>query len=212
MDKRKLKDSAYQEISRVSKALSNPNRLEIIDYLANGEKCVEDIALQTGMSIANTSQHLQTLKKERLVHAKKDGVRVVYALASEDIYWLWKNLRDLSFQINPMLGRILEEHQKSSKSSLPFTIQEIQQREDVYFLDVRPRDEYEKGHIPKALSIPLEELPARLKEIPKNKLLLAYCRGKFCTMADEAVYLLHKKGYRAKKIEENVMEYKLITQ
>ena len=212
MDKRTLKDNVYNEISRITKAISNSNRLEIIDYLANGEKCVEDIAIQTGISIANASQHLQTLKRERLVIARKVGVQVCYSLASEKVYLAWKSMRDLTFSVSPILDHIVGEHRKSNDFSLPFSLKEIQQRNDVCFLDVRPNDEYKKGHIPNSLSVPIQELTSRITEIPKDKLVIAYCRGMFCTMADEAVKVLLENGFNAKKIEENIIEYQLINE
>lgn len=210
MDKRTLKDSVYNEISRITKAMSNSNRLEIIDYLANGGKYVEDIAIQTGISIANASQHLQTLKKERLVISHKVGIQVYYSLASEKVYLAWKTMRDLTFSVSPLLDHIVDKHRKSNRFTRPVSLKEIQQRRDVCFLDVRPKDEYEKGHIPNSLSVPIQELSDRIEEIPKDKLLIAYCRGMFCTMADEAVKLLLEKGYNAKKIEENIIDYQLM--
>lgn len=207
MKTREFKDSVYNEISRIAKAMSNPNRLEIIDFLANGQKCVEDIALQTGISIANASQHLQTLRKERLVKAQKQGVHVFYSLASNEVYLAWKNLRDLSLTISPYIREAINNIRAHNEYDGPITLDKLKERGDVYLLDVRPRDEYEKGHIPNALSVPIEELNERMGEIPKDKLVIAYCRGMFCSIADEAVKMLHTKGYNAKKIEESVLDY-----
>lgn len=207
MEKRVFKDSVYNEISRVSKALSNPNRLEIIDFIANGEKCVEDIALHTGISIANTSQHLQTLKRERLVKTKKKGVYVCYSLVSNEVYLAWKSLRDLTLSISPYIREAVHEIREKNKYDDPVPFEVIERRMDVYLLDVRPKDEYDKGHIPNAFSVPIEELNERMGEIPKDKLVIAYCRGMFCSIADEAVKMLHVKGYNAKKIEESVLDY-----
>ncbi|MEZ4848195.1 MAG: metalloregulator ArsR/SmtB family transcription factor [Bacteroidia bacterium] len=207
-----LKDSAYGEISRISKAMSNPNRLEIIDFLANGQKCVEDIALQTGISIANASQHLQTLKRERLVKAQKKGVQVFYSLASNEVYVAWKSLRDLTLTLSPYIREAITEIRAQNKYDQPITIDKIKERGDAYWLDVRPKDEYEKGHIPQALSIPIDELKSRLNEIPKDKLIIAYCRGMFCSIADEAVKILHTEGYNAKKIEESVLDHKILSE
>ncbi|MEO9477577.1 MAG: metalloregulator ArsR/SmtB family transcription factor [Cyclobacteriaceae bacterium] len=211
MSKRELKNSIYAEISRISKAMSNSNRLEILDFLANGEKCVEDIALQTGISIANASQHLQTLKKERLVTSRKNGVQVCYSLASFEVYLAWKSLRDLTLSISPHVTGLMNEIRKSNQYDEPFSLDKIRERKDVFFLDVRPVDEYEKEHIPTAVSIPIKELSNRINEVPKDKLVIAYCRGMFCSIADEAVKLLHTEGYNAKKIEESVIEYQLTT-
>ncbi len=210
MNKRKFKDDVYGEISRISKAVSNSNRLEIIDFLSNGEKCVEDIALQTGISIANASQHLQILKRERLVTTQKKRVHVYYSLASDEVYYAWRSLRDLTLTLSPHVGNVIDEIRESHQYDLPVDLEKIKEREDVCLLDVRPRDEYEKGHIPNALSVPVDELNDRLNEIPKDKLVIAYCRGMFCSFADEAVKILHTKGFKARKIEENVIDYQIL--
>ncbi len=209
MNKRAYKDSAYQEISRIARALSSPNRLEIIDFIANGAKCVEDIALQTGISIANASQHLQTLKKERLVKAEKKGVQVYYTLASREVYLAWKSLRDLTLSLSPYLREAMKENRIHHDYQMPVTLHEFKDRPDVFLIDVRPKDEYDKGHLPDAISVPLSELAVRLGEIPKEKLIIAYCRGMFCSIADDAVKLLHIQGYNARKIEESVLDYEL---
>ena len=212
MNKRDFKDNSYDEISRIAKAKSNPNRLEIIDFIANGEKCVEDIALQTGISIANASQHLQTLKKERLVKARKNGVQVFYSLGSREVYRAWKGLRDLALQLSPHVREMMDQLRISNEFDLPVTLNQIKGRSDIHLLDVRPKDEYQKGHMPKAISIPLDELEERLGDLPKEKLIIAYCRGMFCTLADEAVKILRIKGYKARKIELSVPEYELASE
>ena len=209
MDKRDFKGRVYGEISRIAKAISSPRRLEIIDFIANGEKCVEDIALQTRMSFANTSQHLQTLKKERLVKARKDGVQAYYSLASKEVYRAWKGLRDLTLALSPHVRESLDQIRISNGYGLAITLDQIKERTDVRLLDVRPKDEYQKGRLPEAISMPLGELEERLGEIPKDKLIIAYCRGMFCTLADEAVKILREKGYKAQKIETSVREYEL---
>ena len=209
MNKRAFKDAAYQEISRITKALSNANRMEIIDLIANGEKCVEDIAIQTGISIANASQHLQTLKRERLVQARKEGLQVYYALSSPEVYRVWTSLRDLTMQLSPHLSQVLAQFRGSNEFDPPFALAQLKGRPDLCFLDVRPKDEYQKGHLPEAVSIPLDELAVRLGDLPKDKLIIAYCRGMFCTLADEAVTFLRAKGYTAHKIEASAPEYEL---
>lgn len=209
MTKRTYKDELYQEISRISKAMANPLRLEILDFIANGEKCVEEIALQTGLSMANASQHLQTLKKERLVRARKEGVQVYYALASREVYRAWIGLRDLTLTLSPYIRETMDRLRESNDYDLPVTLEEIGGRTDVCLLDVRPKDEYEKVHLPQALSIPVGELSNRLGDLPKDKLIIAYCRGMFCTLADEAVKLLRAKGFKARKIETSALEYEL---
>lgn len=206
MDKREFKDEVYREVARIARAMANGNRLEIIDFIANAEKCVEDIALQTGISVANASQHLQTLKREGLVKARKSGVQVFYSLASGEVYYAWKRLRDLALVLSPQIRELTDRHRAANRYDLPVTLEQVRGRADVSFLDVRPPDEYRKGHLPEAISIPLEELEARLDDLPKDKIIIAYCRGMFCTLADEAVAILRSRGFRARKIEENVYE------
>lgn len=207
MDKREFKDSVYSEISRVAKAFSNPNRLEIIDLISNGEKSVEDIALETGITIANASQHLQSLKKERLVKTIKKGHHVYYSLASTEIYWTWKSLRDLTISVSPYIGSLVNNFREVFGVEKSYSFEDVQNRKDIFLLDVRPKDEYEQGHIPKAVSIPIDSLEENLNQIPKDKLIITYCRGMFCSYAEEAVKILHNSGYNAKRLEENVIDY-----
>jgi len=207
MHKRDFKDAAYTEISRIAKAMASPARLEIVDFVANGEKCVEDIALQTGISIANASQHLQTLKRERLVRARKHGVQVFYSLASPEAFRAWTSLRDLTLALSPHLREAMDHFRVSNAYDLPVSLEEIAGRPDVCLLDVRPEDEFQKDHLPEAVCIPLEELEERCASLPKDKLIIAYCRGMFCTLADEAVKMLQTKGFMARKIETSVPEY-----
>jgi rhodanese-related sulfurtransferase/DNA-binding transcriptional ArsR family regulator len=209
MSNREFKDNIYLEISRISKAISSPNRLEIIDFIANGKKCVEDIALQTGISLANASQHLQILKKERLVKVRKIGVQVYYSLVSDEVYKVWKSLRDLTLSISPYIHELMNENRDKYMEGKLLSMDEIIDRDDVYLIDVRPKDEYNTGHIPNATSIPIQDLNIRLAEIPKGKLVITYCRGMFCSVADEAIKILHSKGFKAKKIEESVMDYQI---
>jgi len=207
MEKRVFKDTVYEEISRISKIFSNPNRLEIIDLLANGPKSVEDIASETGISIANASQHLQSLKKERLVYAHRKGNRIFYSITSNEVYHVAKNLRDLAINISPYIKLTLDEFRNKSGYTEPYMLDSLVERKDLVFLDVRPEDEFESGHIPNAISIPIQQLEFKLNDIPKDKLIVAYCRGMFCTFADEAVKLLNEKGYKAMKLDQSVLEY-----
>lgn len=209
MDSRSFKNSVYSEISSIVKALSNSNRLEIIDFLSNGAKCVEEIALETGISVANSSQHLQTLKKERLVKATKEGVFVSYSLASPEVYKAWKSLRELSLNRSFELRDLITQYQEVNEFDSAVSLQEISQRNDTLLVDLRQEDEYQKGHFKNAVSIPSLELEDRLNELPKDKLIVAYCRGMFCSIADKAVNLLKENGYMAKKIEEHPLDEKI---
>jgi len=207
MKKRVFKDTVYYEISRISKIFSNPNRLEIIDLLANGPKSVEDIAVETRISIANASQHLQSLKNERLVYSHRKGNRIFYSISSNEVYMAAKSLRDLASHISPHIQSTLDEFRNAAGYTEPYTMDSLLERDDLVFLDVRPEDEYEFGHIPNAISIPIKNLEYHINEIPKDKLIVAYCRGKFCTYADEAVKMLNDKGFKAMKLDQNVLEY-----
>ncbi|MBK8503573.1 MAG: metalloregulator ArsR/SmtB family transcription factor [Saprospiraceae bacterium] len=145
MNSRDLKNNIYNEISRIAKALSNANRLEIIDLLANGEKCVEDIALQTGISMANASQHLQTLKKERLVVAKKKGIQVCYSLASSHVYHAWSGIRDLSLATSPYVQDILNDNRKTHKYDTPRTWDDVKKERMSFYWTFDPKMNLKKG-------------------------------------------------------------------
>ena len=208
MDKRAFKDQAYTEISRITKALSGPARLEIIDFIANGPKSVEEIARQTALNIANASQHLQVLKKERLVKTTRKGNFVYYSLASEEVYYVWKSLRDLTLNTSPIVSQLLTETRNAYEIPEPVVWEDVKGRNDVFLLDVRPKDEFEKGSMANAVSLPLDELTDKLDIIPRDKMVLTYCRGMFCFYADEAVQLLQSKGYNARRLEEGVLDVK----
>ena len=141
MEKREFKNTVYSEISRVSKIFSNPNRLEIIDLIANGPKSVEDIAFETGISIANASQHLQLLKKERLATARRNGNRIFYSLASDEIFMASKSLRDLALHTSPHINMAIDDFRASSGYTQPYTLAALLNRDDLLFLDVRPEDD-----------------------------------------------------------------------
>ena len=206
MVKREFKDKIYGEISRLTKAFSNPQRLEIIDLLSNGEKNVEEIAEETGNSMANASQHLQVLKRERLVKTRRAGVQIHYMLASVEVYHSWKHLRNLSINLSPYVKSTLMEYKGSRKLPEPIEYRLIKDVKNVVLLDVRPKDEYDAQHLDCAISIPIEELSTRYRELDINTTIVAYCRGLFCDFADRAVLFLRKKGFYAEKLEENILE------
>lgn len=208
MDTREYKDAVYSEISTLVKAFSNSNRLEILDFLSNGEKYVEEIAIETGISIANASQHLQTLRKERLVRSRKEGVYVSYALASSEVYTTWKALRSLSINTSLHLRELIADQQKQFPNGVSVPFSEISNRKDVVLVDLRPVDEYNQSHFKNAISIPSDELKERLDELPQDKVIVTYCRGMFCSFADRAIDFLKSKGYMAKKIVDHPMDTK----
>ena len=213
MNKREFKDKVYTELSKVAKAMSNPIRLEIIDLLAQGPFTVEQIANYTGQSIANASQHLQNLKNAKLVQISKKGNYVNYSLSSENVYNTWIALRELGIQANAEVEKVISDFRTGQSADLRAidaeTLKGMIDKDEIILLDVRPEEEYERGHIYKALSKPIDQLDDSLKDLPNNKMLVAYCRGPFCVYADEAVALLQKRGYNAVRLEEGYPEWAL---
>lgn len=212
MEKRTFKNKVYQELAKLVKALSNPHRLEILELLAQMRFSVEEIASQTGLTVANASQHLQVMRRVQLVETKREGNYVYYRLTDQNVYKAWKVLRDLGMEHMAEIERVIRSFRKSRKSMETLTsselIQKIEQGE-VTVLDVRPRAEYEEGHIAGALNMPVEELEERIEELPKNREIVAYCRGPFCVFADDAVELLTQKGLNAKRLGEGFPEWVL---
>lgn len=212
MDKRTFKNKIYGELARVVKALANPNRLEILELLAQGRYSVEDIAGQTDLSIANTSQHLQVLKRVQLVSTEREGNYAYYRLADSSVYKAWKALRDLGIGRMAEIERVVRIFRESKKSLETLTSLELIQKlkeGDVTVIDVRPQSEYNEGHISGALNITVEELSDKLDELPGNGEIVAYCRGPFCVFADEAVRLLNENGFDAKRLDEGFPEWML---
>lgn len=212
MEKRAFKDKVYTELARVTTALGNPRRLEIIDLLAQGERSVEKIAFETGMSVANASKHLQVLKAGNLVEVQRNGNFIIYNLASDQVTKIWHLLRDFGIQRIAEVDKIVRDFRDGKEKLESVTIDDLIERinlEEVVLLDVRPESEYNFGHIFQALSIPIEQLAERLNELPKNKEIIAYCRGPFCVFADEATELLLKNNFKAKRLTEGFPDWKL---
>jgi rhodanese-related sulfurtransferase/DNA-binding MarR family transcriptional regulator len=205
MEKRIFKSSIYNAVAGMTKAFSNANRLEIIDLLVNGEKTVEQIAGQTAITVANASQHLQILKAARLVKSRREGNFIFYSLGGPKAYTAWKALRDLALEQEPTVQLTMQEYRREKGNPQSRSLDRIP-GESTLFLDVRPADEFASGHINNAISIPIDELPQRLGELPRHKTIIAYCRGPFCTFADEAVQLLKARGFDAVRLEESYLE------
>lgn len=206
MEKRTFKDEAYAGIAAIAKAFATAGRLEIIDLLANGEKTVEQIAGQTELSVANASRHLQILRRAHLVKSRREGNYIYYRLNGRRAYAVWQALRTMGLEEEPGLMQLIRQFREEMGSDEGVVYQGLSRRGDVCLLDVRPREEYEAGHLAGALSMPLEELEERLEELPEDKIIVTYCRGTFCTYADEAVRLLRDSGFNALRLEENVMD------
>ena len=212
-NKRQFKDELYAQFARIGKALSNPHRLEIVELLAQGPRTVEDLAREANLPIANASQHLQVLRAARLVDVHRAGLYAYYRLSDERVFRVWQALRDLGelqlAEINQLVQKFLQD--RSSLQSIGAA--ELRQRikaGDIVILDVRPEVEYRSGHIPEARSIPMDELEARLHELPRDQEIIAYCRGPYCVFADEAVTLLQKRGYRARRLVEGLPDWQAL--
>jgi rhodanese-related sulfurtransferase len=213
MDKREFKDRIYSVLSVLVKAMANPHRLEIIDLLGQAERSVEEIAHETGMSVANASQHLQTLKQANLVQVKRNGNFIIYRLASENVYKFWNDLRTIGVETLGEVDKLVKNFRSERNSLEPVTMEQLltkMRSRNVVLLDVRPEQEFDAGHIPNAINIPIDRLAARIKELNKTKQYIAYCRGPFCVFADDAVRLLTKKGFKAKRLEAGYLDWKII--
>jgi len=213
MNKREFKDKVYGELAKITKAMANPHRLEIIELLAQGEFSVEQIAVQTNLSVANASQHLQVLKTAQLVDITRTGNFIHYRLSNINVFKTWKALRELGVERIAAIEKVVKDFRQSKFTFEAVTINQlidkIKSDKEVTILDVRPEYEYNKGHITNAISIPIDELTKRLKELPKRSEIVAYCRGPFCVFADEAVALLTKAGYKATRLEEGFPDWQL---
>ncbi len=211
MEKRIFKDSIYTAIAGLAKAFGNANRLEILDLLANGEKTVEQIATLTAINVANASQHLQLLKNARLVKSRRDGNFIFYTINGKQAYTAWKALRELALAAEPAVQVTLQQYRQVAGSPESRTLETMPAPDRVLLLDVRPSDEFAAGHLENAVSVPIEELPQRLDELPRHLTIITYCRGPFCTFADEAVQLLNANGFDAVRLEETYLDHKLLT-
>jgi rhodanese-related sulfurtransferase len=202
MAHRAFKDKLYPEFARIAQALSSERRMELVDLLAQAPRRVEALADETGMTVANVSQHLQVLKHARLVESERHGTSVTYRIASPAVVRLWLALRGVAEDRLPEIGRLRDEYATDAEPALPRAdLQELLKQGEVLIVDVRPATEFEHGHVRGALSIPIDELPSRVEELPRDRRIVAYCRGAYCLFADEAVALLRDRGYDAVRLE-----------
>ena len=208
---REFKDALYAQFARIGHALASPKRIELLDLLGQGEKTVETLADQVATPIKNTSAHLRVLRQARLVETRRDGTYVYYRLADDDVFRLLKALESLGHSRLADVQHVVRLYLDGRDQLEPVTFKELRQliRDgDVTILDVRPADEYEAGHIRGALSVPVPELKRRLREIPKNREVIAYCRGRYCVYSLEAVTVLRKHGYRARRAHEGLPDWR----
>jgi rhodanese-related sulfurtransferase len=208
---REFKDALYEQFARIGKAVANPHRLELLDLLAQSERRVEDLAREAHLPIANASQHLQALRRARLVESRRQGTAIFYRLADDRVFQLWQAIRDLGearlAEIDRLADEFLADRGRFEAIDAPALLRRIEQ-DDVIVVDVRPVEEYRSGHIPGARSIPADELADRLAELPAARDVVAYCRGPFCVFADEAVALLRARGYRAMRLVDGLPDWR----
>jgi rhodanese-related sulfurtransferase/DNA-binding transcriptional ArsR family regulator len=211
-DHREFKDQLYEQFARIGKAISNPHRLELLDLLAQGERTVEDLAREANLPIANASQHLQALRRANLVDVRRDGLYAIYRLADDRVHRLAQVLRELAevrfAEIDRLVNTYLSGREDLEAIDAP-TLQRRIEEDDVLVLDVRPVEEFDAGHIPGAVSVPIGELGERLGELPRNRDVIAYCRGPYCVFSDEAVALLKARGFQAARLETGLPDWRI---
>ena len=208
---RHFKDRLYGQFARLGKALASPTRLEFLELLAQGERTVESLAIETGISLANASQHLQALRQAGLVESRKHGLFVHYRLADSGVSELSAAIRHVAERRLADLDRLVHEHFGDRSDPEPIEMADLLRRarsKDVVILDARPASEYAFGHIAGAISVPIDELQRRLKQLPKSKAYVAYCRGPYCVYADQAVGLLLASGRRARRLRDGFPEWR----
>lgn len=207
---REIKDNLFEQVARLAKAVANPKRLELIELLCQAPKAVELLAREAGISVKLVSAHLKELRGARLVDTERDGKRIIYRIANPEVVRLWVMLRNLAeerlFELQDAVRQLAansDEWQAKDRGEL---LRKARNGE-VVVIDVRPANEYAQQHHPYARSLPLPELRARLAELPKDKPIVAYCRGPYCMMSADAVQLLHEHGYQAFQLREGVAEW-----
>ncbi len=201
----------YQAIGRVAAALGSAGRLQILEFVAQGERSVDALAGMTGLSVANTSKHLQALRQAGLVKARKEGLRVFYCLAGDDVSLLLSALRGVAEHRAADVEKLLRTWLAHRDELDPVPAREVLQRLKsglVTVLDVRPAEEFAAGHLPGAINVPVEKLETFLSKLPKRKQVVAYCRGPYCLMSFEAVTKLRKRGYKARRLVDGYPEWR----
>jgi rhodanese-related sulfurtransferase/DNA-binding transcriptional ArsR family regulator len=202
---REFKDALYAQFARIGHALASPKRIELLDLLGQGEKTVEALAEHVATPVKNTSAHLRVLRQARLVETRRDGTYVYYRLADDDVFRLLRTLETLGHSRLADVQQVVQSYLDGHDALEPVTFQELRRlmrEDDVTVVDVRPAEEYRAGHIPGALSMPVPELKRRLRELPKSREVIAYCRGRYCVYSLDAVRVLRKLGYRARRAYE----------
>ena len=201
----------FEQFAQIAKALSHPHKLELLEQLAQGERSVEALANVAGLTVANTSRHLQQLRRAGLVTARKEGLYVFYRVAGDDVIDLLRSLRRAGQRHISEVNEVVVGYFNDRDSLEPISRKELRKRSKeglVTVLDVRPSEEYEVGHIPGALNVPLDEIEQHMANLPREQEIIAYCRGEYCVLAFEAVAALREKGFSARRLEEGYPEWK----
>jgi rhodanese-related sulfurtransferase len=211
MSEQAAKTALYDEIARVGKAMASGRRMELLDVLANGERTVEALAAEAGLSVANTSQHLQVLRQGGLVATRRAGTSIYYRLADPAVFALWRQLRSVASGRLAAVQQLAAAYLGGRDQLEPVTREELARRlrdgDHLVVLDVRPASEHAAGHVPGAVSIPVQELRRRLAELPLDQEIVAYCRGPYCAFAHEAIALLRSQGFTARRLEDGWPEW-----
>lgn len=212
MAHRDFKDALYAQFARIGHALASPRRIELLDLLSQGEKTVEGLAEHAGMPVKNTSAHLRVLRQARLVETRKDGTSVFYRLADAPVEGFLRTFQTLGHARLAEVEQVTQLFLHRHDALQPVTLNELRRRlrdGSATVIDVRPREEFAAGHIPGALSLPVGEVKRRLREIPKGREVIAYCRGPYCVYSLDAVTVLRKHGYRARRAEQGLPDWRL---
>lgn len=209
---RVAKTALFDELSRAAAALANGRRAEIVDVLANGERTVESLGKEVGLTVANTSQHLQVLRQAGLVRSRRDGNFVTYSLSDPSVFELWRAIRTFGTKHRAEIEQLASDYLGEKDELEPITRDELRRRlksgEDLIVIDVRPPEEYAAGHLPQAVSMPLSQLRRRLDELPQDRTIVAYCRGPYCAFAHSAIRQLRRHGYVAQRLEDGLPEWR----
>lgn len=212
MAKQGFKYELFSQFARVGKALSNANRLEILEFLGQAERNVEELAHLSNLSVANTSQHLQLLRQTGLIKCRKQGLKVYYSLSDDDVIEMLSSLRNVAERHLAEVDQLIDTYLTVKDSLEPINADELLQRAKdglVSILDVRPEHEYQSGHIRGAINVPIDQLEDHLTELDQSKEIIAYCRGPHCILSFDAVEQLRKKGFQIRRFEEGFPEWKL---
>lgn len=211
MGDRAAKDALFAEFAAVGKVLGNPKRLELLDLLAQGPRSVDDLAQAADLGVSTCSAHLQTLREAGLLTARRDGKRIYYSLSGDDVAGLWDHLHRVTQRHRPQTDAARRAYLGPDDTTAVDTDELLRRLHvgDVTLLDVRSAPEFAAGHLPGAMHIPLEELEHRLSELPRGREVVAYCRGRYCVLAHDAVRLLASRGVAARRASDGVLEWRV---